>query len=76
MGFAQTEREWAERAAKHLKVELKRAEITYDRAFLSGEPSLYRQKQRSLGGNLRGYGCETAHAWRRFQFFFTRQRET
>lgn len=30
MGFAQTEREWAERAAKHLKVELKRAEITYE----------------------------------------------
>jgi hypothetical protein len=30
MSFATTEREWAERAAKHLKVELKRAEVTYD----------------------------------------------
>jgi virulence-associated protein VapD len=30
MTFAKTEKEWAERAAKHLKVELKRAELTYD----------------------------------------------
>jgi hypothetical protein len=30
MAFAKTEKEWAERAAKHLKVELKRAELTYD----------------------------------------------
>ena len=30
MAFATTEKEWAERAARHLKVELKRAELTYD----------------------------------------------
>jgi hypothetical protein len=30
MTFAKTEQEWADRAAKHLKVELKRAELTYD----------------------------------------------
>jgi Domain of unknown function (DUF6471) len=30
MAFAKTEQEWADRAAKHLKVELKRAELTYD----------------------------------------------
>src|ERR1700730_7324468 len=30
MGYAKTEREWAERAARHLKAELKRAEMTYD----------------------------------------------
>ena len=30
MGFAKSEREWAERAAMHLKVELKRAEVTYE----------------------------------------------
>jgi virulence-associated protein VapD len=30
MGFATTEKEWAERAARHLKVELKRANVTYD----------------------------------------------
>lgn len=30
MPYATTEKEWAERAAKHLKVELKRAEVTYD----------------------------------------------
>jgi hypothetical protein len=30
MGFAKTEREWAERAAQHLKAELKRADLTYE----------------------------------------------
>ena len=30
MAYAKTEREWAERAARHLKAELKRADITYD----------------------------------------------
>jgi hypothetical protein len=30
MTYAKTEKEWAERAARHLKAELKRAEITYE----------------------------------------------
>lgn len=30
MGYAKTEREWAERAAQHLKAELKRADLTYE----------------------------------------------
>ena len=30
MGLAKTEREWAERAARHLKAELKRADVTYE----------------------------------------------
>ena len=30
MGFATTEREWAERAVRHLKAELKRADLTYE----------------------------------------------
>jgi Domain of unknown function (DUF6471) len=30
MGFAKTEREWAERSARHLKAELKRADVTYE----------------------------------------------
>ncbi len=30
MGFAKTEKEWAERAARHLKAELKRADLTYE----------------------------------------------
>lgn len=30
MAFAKTERDWAERAARHLKAELKRADLTYD----------------------------------------------
>jgi DNA-binding transcriptional ArsR family regulator len=30
MTYAKTEKEWAERAARHLKAELKRAEVTYE----------------------------------------------
>jgi len=30
MAWAKTEQEWAERAARHLKAELKRADLTYD----------------------------------------------
>jgi hypothetical protein len=30
MGWAKTEKEWAERAARHLKAELKRADLTYE----------------------------------------------
>ena len=30
MAFAKSEREWAERAARHLKAELKRADVTYE----------------------------------------------
>jgi Domain of unknown function (DUF6471) len=30
MVFAKTEREWAERAARHLKAELKRVDVTYE----------------------------------------------
>src|SRR5437879_5823164 len=30
MGYAKTEQEWAERAARHLKAELKRADLTYE----------------------------------------------
>jgi hypothetical protein len=30
MGFAKSEAEWAERAARHLKAELKRADVTYE----------------------------------------------
>ena len=30
MGFAKGEREWAQRAARHLKAELKRADVTYE----------------------------------------------
>jgi hypothetical protein len=30
MAFAKTEREWAERVHRHLKAELKRANVTYE----------------------------------------------
>jgi hypothetical protein len=30
MALAKTEKEWAERAARHIKAELKRADLTYE----------------------------------------------
>jgi hypothetical protein len=30
MALAKTEKEWAEKAARHIKAELKRADLTYD----------------------------------------------
>ena len=30
MAYARTEAEWAERAARHIKAELKRSDMTYD----------------------------------------------
>ena len=30
MAYAKTEREWAERAARHIKAELKKADMTYE----------------------------------------------
>lgn len=30
MAYAKTEAEWAERAARHIKAELKRSDLTYD----------------------------------------------
>ena len=30
MAYARTEAEWAERAARHIKAELKRSDLTYD----------------------------------------------
>ena len=34
MAFAETEKEWAERVARHLKAELKRADVTYEELAL------------------------------------------
>jgi hypothetical protein len=34
MAFAETENEWAERVARHLKAELKRADVTYEELAL------------------------------------------
>jgi hypothetical protein len=34
MAFAETEQEWAERVARHLKAELKRAGVTYEELAL------------------------------------------
>jgi hypothetical protein len=34
MAFAESEKEWAERVARHLKAELKRADVTYEELAL------------------------------------------
>jgi hypothetical protein len=34
MAFAETDKEWAERVARHLKAELKRAGVTYEELAL------------------------------------------
>lgn len=46
MGYAKTEKEWAERAARHLKAELKRADVTYE----------------ELAERLKGHGFEETKA--------------
>jgi Domain of unknown function (DUF6471) len=35
MAFAESEKEWAERVARHLKAELKRSGVTYEELALS-----------------------------------------
>ena len=46
MGFAKTEQEWAERARRFLKAELKRADLTYE----------------DLAGRLKEHGFEETKA--------------
>ena len=46
MGFAKTEKEWAERAKRFLKAELKRADLTYE----------------ELAGRLKEHGFEETKA--------------
>ena len=52
MGFAQTEEEWAKRAALHLKAELKRAEVTYEELAERLKPHGFEETKASIANKL------------------------
>jgi hypothetical protein len=52
MGFAKTEREWAERTARHLKAELKRADLTYEDLAEKLEKHGFRESKASIASKL------------------------
>ena len=52
MPFATTEREWAERAARHLKAELKRADVTYKELATRLEPHGFAETEASVTNKL------------------------
>jgi len=47
MAYAKTERQWAERAAQHIKAELKRTEMTYEEMRLRRIQDQHRQQAES-----------------------------
>lgn len=52
MGYAKTEREWAERAARHLKAELKRAKLTYEDLAAKMEEHGFKETEASVASKL------------------------
>jgi virulence-associated protein VapD len=52
MAYAKTEREWAERAARHLKAELKRAEMTYEDLAEKLNKHGFRESKASIASKL------------------------
>ena len=52
MAFAKTEQEWAERAARHLKAELKRAEVTYEELAKRLEAHGFKETKASIANKL------------------------
>ena len=48
MAFAKSEGEWAERTARHLKAELKRADVTYDELANGSKSMGSRRRKRAL----------------------------
>jgi Domain of unknown function (DUF6471) len=52
MVFPKTEVEWAERAAKHLKVELKKAELTYDQLAEKMKEHGFNETKASIANKL------------------------
>jgi hypothetical protein len=79
MAFAKTEREWAERAARHLKAELKRADVTYEQLAERLKKHGFDESKASIANKLARatvsahfflaalfvIGCEVSH-WRVF----------
>ena len=52
MNFAKTEQEWAEKAARFLKVELKRAEVTYEELAKRLEAHGFKETKASIANKL------------------------
>jgi hypothetical protein len=52
MAYAKTEQEWAERAARHLKSELKRADVTYDELAQRLEKYGFEETKASIANKL------------------------
>jgi virulence-associated protein VapD len=52
MAFAKTEREWAERVHRHLKAELKRADVTYQELAERMKKHGFKETQASIASKL------------------------
>ena len=52
MPFPKTEEEWAARAAKHLKVELKKAELTYEQLAEKMKDHGFSESKASIANKL------------------------
>jgi Domain of unknown function (DUF6471) len=52
MVWAKTEREWADRAARHLKAELKRADMTYEVLALKLRKHGFEETKASIANKL------------------------
>lgn len=59
MEFARTEQEWAEHASKYLKVELERAEMTYEELAERLKPFGFNETPASIDNKL---SCATMSA--------------
>jgi hypothetical protein len=52
MTFAESENEWAERVARHLKAELKRANVTYEELALRLREHGFEETKASIANKL------------------------
>jgi hypothetical protein len=52
MAFVETEKEWAERVARHLKAELKRADVTYEELALRLREHGFEETKASITNKL------------------------
>jgi len=52
MAYAKTENEWADRAARHLKAELKRADMTYEELALKLRKHGFNETKASIANKL------------------------
>jgi hypothetical protein len=52
MVLAKTEKEWAERAARHIKAELKRADLTYEDLAVRLKKHGFKESKASIANKL------------------------